>query len=157
MKIRKADEHDAINVAAVGICVWVDTYATEGVFDRISQFVLTEFVEEKVRNAIRDKHVVGYFHEQGGLLGYIVLGPEADDKVEIENLYILPKFQGQGLGRGLIQYVRDFTVKPLWLSVWDLNAKAIGFYRKLGFEETGELIFDLYGEKIRNIVLELRV
>ena len=42
-----------------------------------------------------------------------------------------------------------------WLSAWELNHKAIGFYKKNGFKEKGEIYFDLYGDKIRNIVLEI--
>jgi ribosomal protein S18 acetylase RimI-like enzyme len=156
MKIRKADKNDAANIAALGICVWIDTYATEGVFDKISRYVFSELIEEKILELISNKNVL-VIVEENRLLGYIVLGAEKENKVEIETLYVLPKFHGQGIGRQLIKEALNIFQKSLWLSVWELNNKAIGFYQKLGFKETRELYFDLYGDKIRNIVLELTI
>jgi len=154
IKIRKAIESDAIKIAAMGACVWVDTYATEGVSDKIARFILSEFTEENILKILRDKTVF-VASSNVNLMGYIVLGPESNNTIEIETLYILPKYQRAGIGSKLVQMATKLPVKSIWLSVWELNHTAIDFYSKIGFRETGELYFDLYGDKIRNIVLEM--
>jgi diamine N-acetyltransferase len=154
MKIRKAITSDASNLAALGTCVWVDTYATKGVFDGISKYVFSELATEKILALIGSKDIL-VIQNENCLLGYIVLGSEKESKVEVETLYVLPKFQRQGLGRTLIKKALETVNVPLWLTVWDKNKKAIDFYERLGFEEQEEIYFDLYGTKVRNIVLEL--
>jgi len=154
MDTRKAIHSDAENLAALAICVWVDTYATYGVFDAISKYVFCELTVDKMTALIESKDVF-VIQGENSLLGYIVLNAEKETKVEIETLYVLPGFQGKGLGTFLIEKAIDFVNAPVWLSVWDKNRKAINFYQRFGFEERGELYFDLYGIEIRNIVLEL--
>ncbi|MCP4600783.1 MAG: GNAT family N-acetyltransferase [Proteobacteria bacterium] len=154
MKIRKAIQSDAANLAALGTCVWVDTYATQGVFEDISKYVFSELVTDRILALIGSKDIF-VIQNENSLLGYIVLDSEKEKKVEIETLYILPRFQGQGLGRKLIEKAKEAVTVPLWLSVWDKNLKAINFYQRLGFEERGEICFDLYGTQIRNIVLKM--
>ncbi len=155
MNLRIAKESDAANIAAIGMRVWIDTYATTGVFDKISKYIFTEFSEEKIEKIII-QHSVVVSLEGLNIVGYMVLDDSAPDKTEIETLYVLPRFQNQGVGDQFIKRARELTKKPLWLSVWDQNFKAIRFYRKCGFKLNGELYFDLYGENIRNLVLESR-
>lgn len=133
-------------------CVWTDTYATTGVFDKISEYIHTELTEDKIQEIIKNKTVY-VCAEEKYLFGYIVLGAEEDNKIEIETLYVLPRFQGKGIGKLLLEHSLSET-KTYWLSAWELNHKAIEFYFKHGFKETGEMYFDLYGDKIRNLVLE---
>jgi len=154
MEIRKALEFDALKIAALGMCVWVDTYATEGVDDKIARFIFSEFTEEKLLKSIKSKTVF-VSSSNGSLLGYLVLGLDNGTKIEIETLYVLPKCQRAGVGKKLLEQVLKSQAKTFWLSTWELNRQAIAFYSKLGFKETGELYFDLSGDKIRNIVLEI--
>jgi ribosomal protein S18 acetylase RimI-like enzyme len=152
MEIRKAINPDSLNISSIGMCVWVDTYATTGVFDKISQYIHTELTEDKIHEIIKNKSVY-VCSEEKCLFGYIVLGMEEDNKIEIETLYVLPKFQRKGIGKLLLEHSLS-EAKTYWLSAYELNHKAIAFYLKHGFKETGEMYFDLYGDKIRNIVLE---
>ena len=155
MEIRRAIEGDAPDIGALSICVWVDTYATEGVYDKISKFVYSEFTEEKILEVIRNK-IVYVATNEDNLTGYIVLSSDTDSKIEIETLYVMPKFQREGVGKQLIQQSLALAGKTIWLSTWELNHRAIAFYNKIGFKETGEIFFDLYGDKIRNVVLEIQ-
>ncbi|MCK4707835.1 MAG: GNAT family N-acetyltransferase, partial [Gammaproteobacteria bacterium] len=83
MKIRKATRSDALNISAIGACVWVDTYATEGVSDEISKYVATEFTAEKASLLIKNKTVL-VSENENSILGYMVLGSEKNNKTEIE-------------------------------------------------------------------------
>ncbi len=49
--------HDASHLAVIGACVWIDTYATEGVRKYLSKYVLSEFTEENMLVAVETKKV----------------------------------------------------------------------------------------------------
>jgi diamine N-acetyltransferase len=67
--------------------------------------------------------------------------------IELERIYVVKHFQGAGLGNRLIQYGVEFSqskrYETIWLGVWTKNEKAMGFYKKCGFEIFGEHKFTL--------------
>ncbi len=68
---------------------------------------------------------ITYTNELGGL------------SVFIEEIYVRPPFQGQGLGTGFISFIRnefDDKVRRYDLEVCDSNQQAIKLYKNLGFE-----------------------
>jgi len=66
------------------------------------------------------------------------------EKNQLQALYITPECQGKGVGTALWQEGRKHLDPQrdieLWAAVY--NTKAIGFYRHLGFEETGQRDLD---------------
>ncbi|UOB19313.1 GNAT family N-acetyltransferase [Abyssalbus ytuae] len=61
-------------------------------------------------------------------------------KTKIHKIYVLPETQGQGIGKTLIDYIENESIKKemglLTLNVNRYN-KAVGFYEKTGFKTTG--------------------
>jgi RimJ/RimL family protein N-acetyltransferase len=54
-------------------------------------------------------------------------------------LYVLPEFQGKGVGKLLWNSIKEWVYdKDVYLDVIDKNANAIKFYESLGFVQTGE-------------------
>ncbi|MGL1302105.1 GNAT family N-acetyltransferase [Vibrio parahaemolyticus] len=65
------------------------------------------------------------------IVGYIACGG-----YYIAQLYVLPEFQGRGIGSKLVSEVKAASeVSSLQLKA---SLNAVGFYRKLGFEQTAE-------------------
>ncbi len=65
------------------------------------------------------------------------------DGGEIVALYVLKKYQRQGVGKALIELAVDKAGKNgITLFVLKGNENAIGFYRAFGFEFTGKELFD---------------
>lgn len=65
---------------------------------------------------------------------------------EIERLYVLQSWQGQGLGRRLMtlalaHLAQSYGTAPQWLGVWSQNLRAQALYRSYGFEKAGEYQF----------------
>lgn len=60
----------------------------------------------------------------------------------LELLAVSPDFQGQGLGKSLVQWLEK-EVRPthsnLWTTVSSFNTPAAGFYEHMGFEKAGTL------------------
>jgi len=63
---------------------------------------------------------------------------------KIEAVYLLDEYQGSGLAKRL--YDEAFKLldhkNDTFLDVFSLNSKAINFYKKRGFSETGKKFFD---------------
>lgn len=62
----------------------------------------------------------------------------------IEAVYVLPELQGKGLSKRLYDEAYKYLdpVHKTYLEVFSLNSKAIKFYEKLGFVDTGKRVYD---------------
>ena len=67
--------------------------------------------------------------------------------MELEKIYVFPKFKGLGIGKlaikDLIKIAMQQGEKNLFLSVLDTNNNAIAFYEKLGFTFHSKTILDV--------------
>lgn len=62
---------------------------------------------------------------------------------KIDSLFLDPDFRGQGLGRRFIDHAAEAAGgAPLAVDVNEQNTGAIGFYRRMGFVETGRSALD---------------
>ncbi len=166
MIIRKATKEDAKNIASLAVQVWLDTYAVEGIRDTFSEYIWSELTPENFSEKIEnDKREIFLLWENEHLIGFAEMNYDSHqtksskDDAEIDKLYIQENFCGKGLGKELINHIRKECkvrgVKEVWLSVYENNRRAIGFYEKVGFTETGELFFRMGDEKHRNLILAL--
>lgn len=77
----------------------------------------------------------------------------------LAEIYLDRAQQGRGLGAALMQRAvdaaRDAGCDVLWLGVWELNAPAIGFYRRWGFSEVGDVPFQFGSAQQRDLVMTL--
>lgn len=165
MLIRPARSEDAQNLAALAIQVWLHTYATEGIRDALSAFVLAEFTPDTFRARMRDpRRQLLVAEHNGHLVGYAELDFEAprEDvpgiRTELATLYVQEHFAGQGLGKRFLEACAEEALRrtesdAYWLSVYHGNTNAIAFYRKHGFTERGAFDFEFGGERHRNLVM----
>ncbi|WP_026231986.1 GNAT family N-acetyltransferase [Neolewinella persica] len=62
--------------------------------------------------------------------------------LKLDRMYLADEVRGQGIGKALVAYAREETRRKgkeiLWLDRMDSNEATIGFYRKLGFIESGQ-------------------
>lgn len=80
------------------------------------------------------KNIVVY--DDGLIKGFIQM-----NKTEICKIYVDSFFQSEGIGKELIEFVIDeYQANHLW--ALEKNMKAISFYKKHGFNLTGEKKFE---------------
>ncbi|WP_417346813.1 GNAT family N-acetyltransferase [Ferrimonas sp.] len=99
-----------------------------------------------VPGSIKDADVASYLKERGRgwvcEVGDRIVGFAIADAIDasIWALFLLPEWEGQGLGRRLLQAACDWLfaqgVKEIRLST-DSHTRAHGFYRHLGWREIG--------------------
>ncbi|MEY4718596.1 MAG: ribosomal-protein-alanine N-acetyltransferase [Pseudomonadota bacterium] len=73
------------------------------------------------------------------IVGYCILSVVVGE-AHIMNISVDPDFQGQGVGRKLLEHLIDYTrprAEKVFLEVRPSNPRAITLYRKLGFNEIG--------------------
>ncbi|MBR1591585.1 MAG: GNAT family N-acetyltransferase [Ruminococcus sp.] len=77
-----------------------------------------------------------FVYDDGAVKGIIRINNH-----EIEKLFVEPQFQNMGIGAKLLEFaLKNMNVKYLW--VLEYNRRAIAFYRRHGFELTGEKIIE---------------
>lgn len=162
--IRKAKPTDLKNLAVLKQQVWISTYATEGLIEEFSDYVLSEYSLKNVRRAISDKQkliLIATIHEFVIGCAEILLTPQSpiesvEPCIEISTLYILERFQGMGIGKKLlvecINEIKQLEYNKAWLTVYHKNYKAIEFYTSQNFNNIGETDFILGKDKHKNLI-----
>lgn len=99
---------------------------------------------QQPRGSERDEHDATAIHAlarhaQGELLGIARLHRIDEHCGQIRYLAVRPEWQGQGIGTALLCWLED-RAREEGLKEIVLNARApsVGFYRRLGYAETGE-------------------
>lgn len=92
--------------------------------------------------AMLDGEVAGYLKVNANNAQTEAMGEEA---FELERIYVRRKFQGSGVGKALydqaVMCANELEKREIWLGVWEHNHKALAFYRKHGFVQTGAHTF----------------
>ncbi len=96
--------------------------------------------EQIFKDCLKAKYHCFIFEKGDALLGYGVLSVVMKE-AHILNICILPKKQGRGLGRELIDYMIDLStekqVEMMFLEVRVSNEAARYLYERVGFNEVG--------------------
>jgi ribosomal protein S18 acetylase RimI-like enzyme len=167
--LRHALTADALCLRVLGLQVFLDAYATEGIRPTLAREVLETFSERATQAALadsasritvaeRDGHLVGFAHLR--LRAPQALAP-AGVQAELFRLYVQAPFAGLGLGRALLvdaeRRAREAGATVLWLKVWVHNARARAFYARHGFSDCGSTWYEFEGERHQNRVLAKRL
>lgn len=142
-----------------------ETFAHMNTPSSMETYLEKAFDINKLRGELSDSNSLFYFlYADEALAGYLKLNeaPSQTDineiqSLEIERVYVAKEFQGNGLGRVLmnkaIATARAREKAYIWLGVWEKNNKAISFYKKSGFYETGTHSFFMGREEQTDFVM----
>jgi predicted GNAT family N-acyltransferase len=88
----------------------------------------------------QDLHLVITTDSENRVLAYGRLGQNSLDEFQIYQMVVVPKRQGKGLGKRILQALTTQALE-LGASRLILNARVtkVQFYQKLGFESVGEV------------------
>jgi ribosomal protein S18 acetylase RimI-like enzyme len=133
--------------------------------ENMKNYLETAFDGKKLEREIRNPSSTFYFiYVDQELAGYtkINVGEAQSDNIavdalEVERIYVHSKFQGQGLGKHLIDKAIDVAYelnkKYAWLGVWEINHRAIKFYEEMGFMKSGTHPFYMGDEKQTDFIM----
>lgn len=142
MKARLTTINDAEGVFYVQKMTWLDVYPNKK-FSVKREDIVERFADEQKLITRAKKNIVNYGNGScgwvveldGQVVGFSTAYKNKEGKSFAGAVYVLPKYQGQGIGKVLLQKVINFfkDSKEIWLEVATYNQNAINFYQKSGF------------------------
>lgn len=136
MNIRQAKQSDASRIAEMIVSNYRKNFFPifkneEFYFGELNVFdVAREYIdnEEILQNT--------YVYDDGAIKGVIRLNQD-----EIVKLYVEPHFQGEKIGSKLLSFATS-DKEAKWLWVLEQNERGIKFYKKNGFDFTGDTMIE---------------
>ncbi|WP_439865019.1 GNAT family N-acetyltransferase [Pseudomonas antarctica] len=162
--IRPATAEDALCIGVLGMQVFLDTYATQGIRTSIATEALQAFAPNTIAQLLAQLNVSLTVAESNGhLIGFAQIKLNAPhpmiqtpDAAELQRLYIQERFTGQSIGYQLLQAAEQRAALGgaplLWATVWVGNNRALGFYPRRGYEVLGEPTYTFQGETHANLL-----
>ncbi len=154
-RIRVATIEDAELVAGFAEAVFRETFVQYNAASDMDLYVENAFSVRREREILLDPaaHTILCFDGEE-LAGYLELWQskpplciEPEGALEIRRYYVGAPWQGRGAAPALLKalsaYALQCETKTLWLGVWEHNARAVSYYRKIGFRKVGTLAFML--------------
>lgn len=132
-----------------------ETFGQQNPPEDLELYLEKAFNPQQLTKEIMDSNTNFYFIFQEALLaGYIKLKnaslpghPFLGEALEVERLYVRKGYQHLGLGKHLLDFASEEAQRThkeyLWLSVWEYNPTAYGFYKSQGYVECGSRHFHL--------------
>ncbi|WP_042478270.1 GNAT family N-acetyltransferase [Bacillus ndiopicus] len=159
MNIRQAKLEDAKGIAIVHVDSWRSTYrgiVAQSYLDNLSYSER----EELWRTAIPYGHVFVAENKQGEIVGFATAGKERsgvypDYQGEISAIYILEEYQGQGIGKALIQQGVQYLQMKGFVSMLVLvlaDNPSTAFYEAIGGEKIDVVEIEIGGESFKEAV-----
>ena len=145
------------DVQAVRHVVWETWLATYGAV--IPEHDIRDYFDEHyslpaLTELFKKPDATGYIAEVDDVVAGFVRTEyrRNENRFFISSLYVLPAYQGSGLGRKLLaiaeEKARRYGVEQLWLAVMTDNTTALAWYAKLGFVFVDEEPFTIGGTRI---------
>ncbi|EGH23474.1 acetyltransferase [Pseudomonas amygdali pv. mori str. 301020] len=160
--LREAVPADAICLSALGMQVFLDTYATQGIRESIAREALEAFSPQAFAHLLGASETLIIVAESlGHLIGFAQVTLCVDHPMlgvstaaELQRLYVQERFTGCGAGRLLLEAAEQRATARkaalMWATVWVGNPRALGFYPRQGYEVKGSPRYEFQGETHEN-------
>ncbi|RMN25115.1 GNAT family acetyltransferase [Pseudomonas coronafaciens pv. zizaniae] len=160
--LREASATDTVCLSALGIQVFLDTYATQGIRESIAREALDAFYPQAFARLLAEPAtLIAVAESDGHLIGFAQVTLRTDHPMlgistaaELQRLYVQERFTGRGAGRLLLkaaeQHAAAHHASLLWATVWVGNERALGFYPRQGYAMKGSPHYEFQGEVHEN-------
>src|SRR5574343_57339 len=148
MDIRALKYDELIIVHEIAHATWPNTFKDILSQEQIMYMLNWMYDLKQLESQFNQGHQFFVAEVDGKPVGFIGIEPNYPEKglTKIHKIYILPNQQGLGIGKKLIEYVRELSIQSekqgLLLNVNRFN-KAVDFYKVLGFKTLFEENIDI--------------
>jgi diamine N-acetyltransferase len=128
---------------------WLDTYVKFIPYEDILEYLNEHYSADIIRSFFDDRYIVGFVAEvDGAVAGYEKTFYNQEEKrLYVQQLYILPRYQGWGLGKQLMVFAADhaktYDLDRVWLGVMGDNTAALLWYQNMGYQVREKTPFTL--------------
>lgn len=148
--IRRAAVSDVALLHSIGKKTFEDTFGGTCTKEDMKGVLELYFNEKQCESELNDKDDNFFFWEENGITkGYMRINDKHDYPlnewkdlkcIELVRLYVLKEYHGTSVATDLMQYAFEYArqkgFQKIYLSVWEYNFRARGFYQKMGFVNT---------------------
>ena len=163
--IRVAEFEDALKLSLFAEETFRETFSNYNSVVDMDEYCRRAYSKNIQRNEILDINkytIICEFNNE--IIGYAQINwnsifENINDKsqAELQRIYIKSTYHGNGVAHELMEFIINTIsqkkIKNLWLGVWEMNPRAINYYKKFKFYEVGEHVFLLGNDKQRDIIL----
>jgi ribosomal protein S18 acetylase RimI-like enzyme len=162
--ISRATLTDVKMLHQLSVRTFADAFGSQNRKEDMDQYLGTAMGIEQLTRELGDTE--NYFFlawHKGRLAGYTKIRANgepdiiAEKPLEIERIYVLEEFQGKGIGASLMQHCLNHAAAGaydvVWLGVWELNYKAVNFYKQWQFAICGSHPFLLGADKQTDMLM----
>ena len=150
LRFTAVDDGDIPQLRELANVIWHAHYPGMISREQIDYMLERLFAPETLRREL----AAGAFWELAWIgeqaVGFLCCLSEVEARrVKLSKLYLLPAFHGRGLGREMLQHVKEHAAslkaREIYLTVNKRNATAIRAYQKAGFRIDAEKVADIGG------------
>jgi len=146
---KKCSVNDLDQLVQISKATFIDAFKADNNADDFKVYIDFAFNKSKLTEELENPFTTFYFvYVDNDLVGYFKLNEndaqsdlKEEDSLELERIYVIPEFQGIGLGKRMLQQAKKLASQSiktfLWLGVWEHNKAAIKFYEINGFSKFG--------------------
>jgi len=167
VKIRVAKPEDASQINEVLYQTWLATYPNqevkitkEDIEERFKDRQSEEKLEKRRNEITNDTIATLLVAVKNGKIVGLCRIERLPDKNRLRTIYVLPEYQSKGIGTMMWEEIQKYTdaKKDITVEVATYNKKAIAFYEKLGFQDTGKRFKDeRFYMKSKNTIPEIEM
>ena len=156
--IRLWSKQDIVDVRHITWQTWLATYAEFIPVNDLRTYFDSHYSPKALSDLCDSPSVNGYIAERAGVrVGYVkTLFNRDENRFYISSLYVLPEYQGQGVGTRLFQAAEECALTrhldSVWLGVMTQNAGTLAWYKSLGFQFVEEAPFTMGDTTVRHLV-----
>lgn len=160
-EIKKCTLADLSRLQQIASATYIATFRDMCRSEDMAAYLNASFCNERLQKELANVASSFFFICKDGFpAGYLKVNESAAQtdlydpvSLELERIYVIPAFQGQGLGGCLLKHAETEGRKRgkayVWLGVWEKNENALDFYKSQGFYKIGEHRF-VMGKDVQN-------
>ena len=155
--IRHWTRKDLSIVKSILLTTWKNTYTFIPEEDILSHFE-KHYSEDRLIEILNDPFSNGIIAEVNSVpAGWLKLFEDhINKKFFVSSLYVLPEFQGFGLGKKLLneayRIAKEKQFSKVWLGVMKQNVKSLEWYTKVGFVFVEEEPFQMGLTEVMHLI-----
>jgi ribosomal protein S18 acetylase RimI-like enzyme len=149
---------DTAGIQNVLINTWLASYADFIPVTDIQWYFNNYYSELNFAQLFDDPNVTSFVAEiKENIVGYVRTKINAEQqRFYLESLYVLPEFQGKGIGKDLFALAEQKALKhsfnQIWLGVMVQNVPSLEWYKKLGFQFVEEAPFQMGKTSVLHLI-----
>lgn len=155
---REWNTEDTAATQKVLLNTWIASYADFIPMKDIQWYFNNYYSDINFARLHDDPNISSFVAEvKGHVVGYARGKINQDqNRFYLESLYVLPEFQGKGIGAELLKMVeakaKELQYLEIWLGVMVQNIPSLEWYKKLGFQFVEESPFQMGKTSVNHLI-----